>query len=199
MSNKRKTDQREEEIKRETPETELETEIKAEAEGEGGTAGKSDGTQVPNSEAQEETPEKKLQKALDDEKDRFLRLAAEYDNFRKRTQKEREGLYSEVKAETVMSFLPVYDNLERALGHETADEAFYKGVEMIMTGFREIMTKLGVTEIPALGETFDPQFHNAVMHVEDESKGAGEIVEELQKGFKLGDRVIRFTLVKVAN
>lgn len=187
MNKQKKTDQHEEEIKRETPE--------ANAEAEAETAKNDDNKE----EAKEESPEEKLRKELDDEKDKFLRLAAEYDNFRKRTQKEREGLYSEVKADTVMTFLPVYDNLERALSHETADKAFYKGVEMIMTGFKEIMSKLGVEEIPALGETFDPQLHNAVFHVEDESKGTGEIVEELQKGFKLGDKVIRFSLVKVAN
>lgn len=198
MSKQKKTDQHEEVIERET----LEAESKAEAETEIKTETVMDDdnkekTQV--SENQSESTDEKLRKALDDEKDRFIRLAAEYDNFRKRTQKEREGLYSEVKAETVMSFLPVYDNLERALSHETSDEAFYKGVEMIMTGFKEILSKLGVEEIPALGESFDPQFHNAVLHMEDESKGAGEIVEELQKGFKLRDKVIRFSLVKVAN
>lgn len=140
-----------------------------------------------------------FEKQLSEEKDKFLRLAAEYDNYRKRTQKEREGVYNEAKADTVKQFLPVYDNIERALTHTTTDEAFYKGVEMIMAGLREIMSKLGVEEIPALGETFDPNYHNAVFHVEDDSKGAGEIIEELQKGFKIGERVIRFSLVKVAN
>lgn len=146
-----------------------------------------------------DSPDMELQKQLDEEKGRFLRLAAEYDNYRKRSQKEREGLYSDVKADTVSQLLPVYDNLERALAHETADEAFYKGVEMTMSGLKDILDKMGIKEIPAVGETFDPQLHNAVAHVEDESKDAGEIVEELQKGFTLGDKIIRFSLVKVAN
>jgi len=146
-----------------------------------------------------DSPELELQKQLDTEKDKFLRLAAEYDNYRKRSQKEREGLYSDVKADTVAQLLPVYDNLERALAQETADEAFYKGVVMTMSGLKDILGKMGIKEIPAIGETFDPQLHNAIAHVEDEGKDTGEIVEELQKGFTLGDKVIRFSLVKVAN
>lgn len=144
-------------------------------------------------------PEELLRQQLGEEKDKFLRLAAEYDNYRKRSQKEREALYSDIKSDTIAQMLPVYDNLERALAHETCDEAFYKGVEMTMTGLKVIMEKMGVKEVPALGKTFDPQIHNAVVHVEDESRGVGEIVEELQKGFTLGDKVIRFSLVKVAN
>jgi len=134
------------------------------------------------------------------EKDKCLRVMAEYDNFRKRSQKERENIYSEVRGDTVAKLLPVYDNLERALKQETADEAYRKGVEMIMTQFKDIMGKLGVNEIPAgAGDKFDPEVHNAVMHVEDENLGENEIVEELQKGFRLGDKVIRFSMVKVAN
>ena len=133
------------------------------------------------------------------EKDKYLRLAAEYDNFRKRSVKERENIYADVRADTITKLLPVYDNLLRALTQETADEAYKKGVEMTLSGFVEILEKLGVTIIPALGEIFDPELHSAVMHEELEGKGAGEIVEEFQKGFKLGDRVIRFSLVKVAN
>ena len=133
------------------------------------------------------------------EHDNYLRLAAEYDNFRKRSQKEKDNLYTEIKAETVEKFLPVYDNLERALKQETADEAFKKGVEMTMTQLREILTKLGISEIPALGESFDPNLHNAVMHVEDEAAGENTIVDVFQAGFKLGDKVIRFAMVKVAN
>ena len=134
------------------------------------------------------------------EKDKCLRVMAEYDNFRKRSQKERENIYSEVRGDTVAKLLPVYDNLERALKQETSDEAYRKGVEMIMTQFKEIMGKLGVNEIEASsGDKFDPQLHDAVMHVEDESLGEGVIVEELQKGFRLGDKVLRFSVVKVAN
>ena len=133
------------------------------------------------------------------EHDRYLRLAAEYDNYRKRSARERESIYSDVRADTVTKFLPVYDNLARALEQSTADEAYRKGVEMIMAQFKDILERLGVTEIESVGKTFDPALHNAVMHDTDETKGEGEIVQELQKGFKLGDKVIRFAMVKVVN
>jgi len=131
--------------------------------------------------------------------DKYLRVCAEYDNFRRRSQKEKEAIYAEVKADTAAKFLPVYDNLERALNQPTADEAYRKGVEMIMTQFISTLEKLGISPIEALGQTFDPNLHNAVMHVDVEEKGENEIVEEFQKGFKLGDKVIRFSVVKVAN
>lgn len=131
--------------------------------------------------------------------DKYLRLCAEYDNFRRRSQKEKESLYGDVKADTLLKFLPVYDNLVRALSAATEDEAYKKGVEMIMTQFNTTMEKLGVTRIDSLGEKFDPAFHNAVMHIDDEEKGENEIVEVFQEGFKLGDKVIRFAMVKVAN
>ena len=108
-------------------------------------------------------------------------------------------MWNDAKSETVLAFLPVYDNLERALKQETADEAFKKGVEMTMNQLREVLKKLGVEEIPALGETFDPNVHNAVMHVEDESAGENTVVEVFQTGFKSGDKVVRFAMVKVAN
>ena len=131
--------------------------------------------------------------------DKYLRLCAEYDNFRKRTQKEKDAIYADVRANTLISFLPVYDNLVRALNQPTEDEAYKKGVEMIMTQFRATMEKLGVTEMNCLGQKFDPAFHNAVMHVDDEEKGENEIVEVFQQGFMLGDKVVRFAMVKVAN
>ena len=131
--------------------------------------------------------------------DKYLRLCAEYDNFRKRSQKEKDSLYADIKAETLKKFLPVYDNLVRALDQSTEDEAYRRGVEMIMTQFNTTMEKLGVTEIESLGQKFDPAFHNAVMHVEDAEKGENEIVEVFQKGFLMGDKVIRFAMVKVAN
>ena len=140
-----------------------------------------------------------LEKEKTELNDKFLRICAEYDNFRKRSQKEKDALYGDVKANTVTQFLPVYDNLERALKQNTEDEAYKKGVEMIMTQFCSTLEKLGVTEIECLGEKFDPTMHNAVMHVDDEEKGENEIVEVFQKGFKLGDKVIRFAMVKVAN
>ena len=141
----------------------------------------------------------KLRKQMDEKEEQYLRLAAEYDNFRKRSQKEKEGIYQGAKSDAVAAFLPVYDNLERALKQETADEAYKKGVEMTMTGLKEILTKLGVEEIPALGETFDPALHNTVMHVEDENAGENTVVDVFQAGFKLGEKVIRFAMVKVAN
>ena len=104
-----------------------------------------------------------------------------------------------MRADTVTKFLPVYDNLVRALEQSTADEAYRKGVEMIMTQFKDILGRLGVTEIESVGQTFDPALHNAVMHDTDEEKGENVIVQELQKGFKMGDKVIRFAMVKVVN
>lgn len=168
-----------------------------------------DATELPNTpenaEAPPETPDplmaelEALKNMVSDQEEKYLRLAAEYDNFRKRSQKEKEGIYGEAKTDAVLSFLPVYDNLERALKAPTADAAYAKGVEMTMTGLREVLGKLGVEEIPAQGEPFDPNFHNAVMHVEDEALGENIISEVFQTGFKLGEKVIRFAMVKVAN
>ena len=150
---------------------------------------------------QVEAPDPAAQAAakLAEQEDKFLRLAAEYDNFRKRTAKEREALWTEVKASTAAAFLPVYDNLERAVKQETADEAYKKGVEMTMNQLREVFAGLGIEEIPALGQTFDPNLHNAVMHVDDENFGENEIAEVFQAGFRCGEKVIRFSMVKVAN
>ncbi len=156
-------------------------------------------------EAPEDTPGsgseelEQLKASLAEQEDKFLRLAAEYDNYRRRSQKEKESAWADSKAETAAAFLPVYDNLERALKQETADEAYKKGVEMTMTQLREVLSKLGVEEIPALGETFDPNLHNAVMHVEDDGAGENTIVEVFQAGFRSGEKVIRFAMVKVAN
>ncbi|WP_242956971.1 nucleotide exchange factor GrpE [Flavonifractor sp. An82] len=140
-----------------------------------------------------------LKQNLTDQEDKFLRLAAEYDNYRRRSQKEKESAWADSKAETAAAFLPVYDNLERALKQDTADEAYKKGVEMTMTQLKEVLSKLGIEEIPALGEPFDPNLHNAVMHVEDENAGENTIVEVFQAGFRTGEKVIRFSMVKVAN
>ena len=145
------------------------------------------------------TPEPDAKEELKGATDRYLRLLAEYDNFRKRSQKEKDNLYGEVRADTVTKFLPVYDNLSRALAQKTEDEAYRKGVEMIMAQFEQTLEKLGVSKIESLGQTFDPNRHNAVMHVEDEEKGENEIVEVFQDGFMIGERVIRFAMVKVAN
>ena len=149
-------------------------------------------------EAEVQTPDP-VQDALLQEQNKFLRLAAEYDNYRKRTAKEKESIWADAKASVVTSFLPVYNNLERALKQDTADEAYKKGVEMTMTQLKEVLSKLGVTEIEAAGQPFDPKLHNAVMHVEDEAFGENTVAEVFQAGFQLGDKVIRFAMVKVAN
>ena len=141
----------------------------------------------------------KAQQGLAQEHDSYLRLAAEDDNYRKRSQKEKDNLYTEIRSETVEKFLPVYDNLERALAQETQDAAFKKGVEMTMNQLVSVMEKLGVESFGAAGDHFDPQLHNAVMHIEDESLGENVIAEVFQKGFKVGEKVVRFAMVKVAN
>lgn len=144
-------------------------------------------------------PAEQLQAELAAEQDKYLRLLAEYDNFRKRSQKEKENLYTEIRAETVGKFLPVYDNLERALNQPTADEAYKKGVEMTMGGLIEVMEKLGVEAFGNVGDSFDPNMHNAVMHCEDEAMGENVLAEVFQKGFRVGEKVIRFAMVRVAN
>ena len=154
----------------------------------------------PEDAKQQEASEfEKAQQALAQEHDSYLRLAAEYDNYRKRSQKEKDNLYTEIRSETVEKFLPVYDNLERALAQETQDAAFKKGVEMTMNQLVSVMEKLGVESFGAAGDHFDPQLHNAVMHIEDESLGENVIAEVFQKGFKVGEKVVRFAMVKVAN
>lgn len=153
----------------------------------------------PTTESQEPDPLAEAKAALQKEHDQYLRLAAEYDNFRKRSQKEKDNIYRDAKADTTEKFLPVFDNLSRALEQETADAAYKKGVEMTMTGLLEILKKLDVTVYGEAGETFSPEFHNAVMHIEDDNYKEGEIVQVFQKGFKLGDKVIRFAMVQTAN
>ncbi|MGN1003216.1 MAG: nucleotide exchange factor GrpE [Oscillospiraceae bacterium] len=153
-----------------------------------------------------EAPEEQPQEAADQSaqllataEEKYLRLAAEYDNYRKRSAKEKESAWTDAKANTAAAFLPVYDNLERALKAPCSDEAFLKGVEMTMNQMKEVLTKLGIEEIPALGEKFDANLHNAVMHVDDDSVEENTVVEVFQTGFKTGDKVIRFAMVKVAN
>ncbi len=133
------------------------------------------------------------------EHDSFLRLAADYDNFRKRSQKEKEQSYGNGKADAVEKLLPVYDNLERALNQETSDEAYKKGVEMTMTQLTSIFEGLGVEIFGNVGDTFDPNIHNAVMHTEDETVEENTITQVFQKGFKLGEKIVRFAMVQVAN
>ena len=148
----------------------------------------------------EETPEvNEWEEKYNAERDAHLRVAAEFDNFRKRTIKEKEASYGNGKADAVEKLLPVYDNLERALNQPTEDEAFKKGVEMTMTQLVGIFSGLGVEIFGNVGEEFDPNFHNAVMHTEDESLGENVISQVFQKGFKLGEKIIRFAMVQVAN
>ena len=155
-------------------------------------------TAEPQQEAQAEAAPQ-VDEKLAQAEEKYLRLAAEYDNYRKRTAKEKESAWTNAKAQTVAAFLPVYDNLDRALKQETADEAYKKGVEMTMNQLKSVLEKLGITEIDALGKPFDPALHNAVMHVEDENFGENTVAEVFQAGFMLGEKVIRFAMVKVAN
>ena len=133
------------------------------------------------------------------EHDAYLRLAAEFDNFRKRTIKEKEASYGNGKADAVAKLLPVYDNLERALNQPTEDAAYKKGVELTMTELVKIFTGLGVEIFGNVGDSFDPNIHNAVMHIENEEMGENTICAVFQKGFKIGDKVVRFAMVQVAN
>ena len=171
---------------KQTPETEVTEEVMPETE------------ETPAEEVQPD-PTEELKAKLTAEHDNYLRLAAEYDNFRKRTQKEREALYTDIKAETVGKFLPVFDNLQRALAQETADEAYKKGVEMTMTGLMTIMESLGVKSFGEVGEAFDPVYHNAVMHKDDDAFDESTICEVFQTGFKVGEKVVRHAMVVVAN
>ena len=132
-------------------------------------------------------------------REKYMRLAAEYDNFRKRSARERDAMFTDVRADTVKKFLPVYDNLLRAVAMTPEGDPGRKGIEMTLTQFETVLISLGVTPIEALGKEFDPEVHNAVMHVEDDSVGENIVVEEFQKGYKIGDRVIRHSMVKVAN
>ena len=147
-----------------------------------------------------ETPEvNPWEEKYNAERDAHLRVAAEFDNFRKRTVKEKEASYGNGKADAVAKMLPVYDNLERALNQPTEDAAYKKGVEMTMNELVKIFTGLGVEIFGEVGQEFDPNIHNAVMHIESEELGENTIAAVFQKGFKLGDKVVRFAMVQVAN
>ena len=160
-------------------------------------------------EAQEEAVAEEVSVSEDEKKiaeltDKILRITAEYENYRKRTQKEKESLYEMAKADTIAAFLPLFDNIEKAIKVKPADasgewKAFSEGVDLMKKQMADILTNLGATAIDAVGEEFNPELHNAVMHVDDENAGENVIVEEFQKGFKISDRVIRHSVVKVAN
>ena len=143
---------------------------------------------------------KALEEAVAQWQDKYVRLQAEFDNYRKRTAKEKDNLYQDAKADTIKEFLAVYDNLERAVATEgDEDSPHKKGLEMIFHQYQEILKKLGVTEIEAQGQPFDPEKHNAVMHIDDENLGENVVSQVFQAGFLLGDKVIRHAIVQVAN
>ena len=144
-------------------------------------------------------PEENYKEKYEHEHDAHLRLAAEYDNFRKRSQKEKDASYTNGKADTIAKLLPVYDNLERAMNQPTEDAAYKKGVELTMQGLLKIFGDLGVEVYGEVGDEFDPNLHNAVMHIESEELGENTLAQVFQKGFKTGDKVIRFAMVQVAN
>ena len=139
-----------------------------------------------------------LEKAISEEKEKYLRMFAEYDNFRRRSQKERDGIYPDAVSDVIGAILPIADNLERA-GRYTEGEGVAEGLRLTMNALSECLSKLGVTVYGEVGETFDPNLHNAIMHEEIEGKGEGEIVEVFQPGYKRGDKIIRYAMVKVAN
>ena len=153
--------------------------------------------------AEEKSKEEELEEKLREQTDKYMRLYAEFDNFQKRSQREKDARYADAVIDTVAAILPIGDNLERALQTEVSSEdavKFKEGVEMVMKQFTESLEKLGVSDIKALGEQFDPNVHNAVMHIEDESIDDNTVVEEFMKGYKYkDDRVIRHSMVKVAN
>ena len=139
-------------------------------------------------------------KQLETTKDQFTRLSAEYDNYRKRTTKEKGNIYQDAKADTVKAFLDVYDNLERAVAAEGGEDSPHKkGLEMIFQQYKTILGKLGVTEIEAKGQPFDPEKMNAVMHIDDENLGENEVAQVFQAGFQMGDKIVRYAIVQVAN
>ena len=154
--------------------------------------------ETAENEAQDETS--KLETALADTKEQLLRTAAEYANYRARSAKEKEQTFSNAKGTVVAEMLPVIDNLERAIGTDSSDyESLKKGVEMTLNGLMASLEKLGVEQFGESGDSFDPNLHNAVMHIEDDSLGENIITDVFQKGYKIGDRVIRPAMVKTAN
>ena len=155
--------------------------------------------EVETVETQETVETNPWEEKYNEEREAHLRLAADYDNYRKRTLKEKDAAYGHGKADAVEKLLPVYDNLERALNQPCTDEAYKKGVELTMTELKKIFEGLGVEIYGEVGEEFNPELHNAVMHNEDESLGENVISMVFQKGFKLGDKVVRFAMVQVAN
>ena len=160
---------------------------------------KEETTEEVTPEVTEEQPENEFEKKYNDVNEKYMRTLAEYDNYRKRTIKEKESIYPEAKAVVIEKFLPVMDNFQRAIDSAENKDGFYEGVVMLKKQMDDVLTALGVEEIKSVGESFNPEFHNAVMHVDDDEQGENVIVEEFQKGYKIGDRVVRHSMVKVAN
>ena len=150
-------------------------------------------------EKQEKTELELKQEELDDVTDRYKRVLAEFENYKKRSSKERQTLYNSILGDVVEAILPVIDNLENAVKVETQDQNYKQGVELVLKQFKDVLASKGVQEIPALGETFDPSVHEAVSSVQDDTKGPQEIIQEYRKGYKIGTRVIRHSMVVVAN
>ena len=148
---------------------------------------------------EEKSELQKKQQELDDLTDRYKRILAEFENHKKRSQKETERMYNSILGDVVEVMLPILDNLENAAKVETQDENYKKGVELVLKQFQDVLKAKGVEEIKALGETFDPELHEAVSSVQDDSKGEKEIVQEYRKGYRIGPRVIRHSMVVVAN
>lgn len=183
----------------ETPDT-AETETQPDADEEGGSR-KDKKAELKKLRAENSALADKLAAAEKDaaeQKDKYLRTLAEYDNYRKRTAKEREGIYSDAASDCVTNLLPLFDNLERA-SHFTDGEQAAEGVRMILSSVPDILGKMNITAFGAPGDAFDPNLHNAVMHVEDEQYGEGEVVEVFQCGYRHGDKIIRYAMVKTAN
>ena len=148
---------------------------------------------------QNENESQKLKEQLEETTDRLKRLMAEFDNFKKRSSKEREMLYNTLLADIVSAFLPVIDNLEKAVNSKTEDDGYKQGVELVLKQFKDVLASQGVQEIESVGKTFDPELHEAVSSLQDETLGEKEIKEEFRKGYKIGNRVIRHAMVVVAN
>ena len=202
MSKDKKNEQK---LEEQTQAQELETEEVSEQQTEAQTENEQPGDEQTAEQTDEQqkqtepTEEEKLRKELDEAKDKYLRLMAEYDNFRKRSAKERLELSATVKGNTIGEILPVFDNFERALAAETEDTNYKAGVEMIFKQFGDMLSKLGVEIIDPIGQTFDPNIANAVNQIEDENYGENEVAQVFQKGYKIGDKVIRYAMVVVAN
>ena len=193
------TEENKQPLEEETPETEAAPETRPEGEKAAKGRKKKEKGGITFTREQVEQMELAV-KQLETTKDQFARLAAEYDNYRKRTAKEKETLYQDAKVDTIKEFLAVYDNLERAAAAPGGeDDPHKKGLEMIFTQYKELLKKLGVEEIEAQGQPFDPERHAAVMHVDDENLGENEVAQVFQAGFLMGDRVIRHAVVQVAN